>query len=211
MKASLYGALSAAAIAIALPTWAADAARTEAGTVPPGTETQRNDVPMPEAAAKEIPAASDTGAPLPSGAPPSGQVGEARSPAVSPLTSNTLGGSDQAAEIRPAGEVPPINAGGLLAAIANLDVEMLDLRALQDVPQDSIAVVSADQALAGVDADVIKDEIAENKQDIEALRSYLEDSGAFAGALRRQQASTSDVIAADVLDDGKVVLYTRQD
>lgn len=97
----------------------------------------------------------------------------------------------------------------LMAALNDLSAETAELEAATGLSAAGVQVVTV-SSLQGADMNALTDAINQNRTDIEALQASLEDNTAITDALMANGAAVSDVIAADVLQGGEVVVFVHQ-
>lgn len=103
-------------------------------------------------------------------------------------------------------EAAQVNAGNLISALNNINANIQDVQALNDLTVSDVQVVNVQ--------DVLNNTKAFNKAlqnaDIKALTEFLNNNQVLNDALNQNNVAVSDVVAVSVLSGGEVVLYYQQ-
>jgi hypothetical protein len=98
---------------------------------------------------------------------------------------------------------------GLINALTNTQTTLDELLKKQTIDDSVIVVVDSKPLLEGKGDEMLKIQLDRNKDAIKQLQEVLEKHPAVAARLKKESAdpSINEVIAAEVLADGKLQLY----
>lgn len=101
---------------------------------------------------------------------------------------------------------------GLIAAMTKTQGTIDELLKRQTIAETEIEVVDSKPLLEGKGDDMLKIQFDRNKDAIKQLQELLEKHPAVKARLKKESAdpSISEIIAAELLADGKVQLYYRK-
>jgi hypothetical protein len=102
--------------------------------------------------------------------------------------------------------VAQINTGDLISAL-NINAEINNIEALNDLTVSDVQVVDVDNVLNNNDVRAFNNALNRNSVDIDALQDFLNDNEVVVDALNNNDVDVSDVVAVDVLSDGTVVIF----
>lgn len=106
--------------------------------------------------------------------------------------------------------VGQVNAGNLIAALNNINANIQDVQALNDLTVADVQVVNVEDVLNDLTA--FNNALNRNDVDINVLRDFLNDLtitdiDVLRNALQNANVNINDVVAISVLSGGDVVLY----
>lgn len=104
-----------------------------------------------------------------------------------------------------ANETAQINQGNLISALNNVNAEINNVEALNDLTVNDVRVVNVEDA---VNNNNVLNNVLRNA-DIDALQNFLNNNDVLNEALNNNNVVVSDVVAVDVLSDGTVVLFVQ--
>jgi hypothetical protein len=104
-------------------------------------------------------------------------------------------------------QVAQINTGNLISALNNINAEINNIEALNDLTVSDVRVVDVDNVLNNNDVRAFNNALNRNSVDIDALQDFLNDNEVVVDALNNNDVDVSDVVAVDVLSDGTVVIF----
>ncbi len=133
----------------------------------------------------------------------------------------TLSVSAPALAQNQANQVAQINTGNLISALNNVNAEINNLQALNDLTVNDVRVVNVEDALNNNNVQALNNALNRNQVDIDALQDFLNQSlnnnvQVIVQALNDFNAANNnnvdldDVVAVDVLSNGDVVVYAQQ-
>lgn len=96
-----------------------------------------------------------------------------------------------------------VTQGTLIAALNNINVEIQNLQALNNVTIGDVTVVDIDNVANN--NRVLNNALNRNQVDINVLRDFLNNSN----VLNDANIVVTDVVAIDVLSGGDVIVFTR--
>jgi hypothetical protein len=101
---------------------------------------------------------------------------------------------------------------GLIAAITKTQATIDELLKRQAITEDDLIVVDSKPLITGQGEEMLKIQIDRNKDQIKQLHEILDKHPAVQARLKKESAdpSVSEVIAAELLADGKLQLYYRK-
>jgi hypothetical protein len=101
------------------------------------------------------------------------------------------------------------NITSLISAINSASATNDKIKAMTDVSAANVQLVNVEDVVKGSDTTVLAAALKKNDTDLKALRTTLGTNTALTGVLSANATplTASDVVAADVDADGKVVLY----
>ena len=101
------------------------------------------------------------------------------------------------------------NLTSLISAINSASATNDKIKAMTDVNAANVLLVNVEDVVKGSDTTVLAAALKKNDTDLKALRTTLGTNTALTGVLSANATplTASDVVAADVDADGKVVLY----
>lgn len=102
---------------------------------------------------------------------------------------------------------------GLVAAMSKTAATIDELLKRQSIGEADIQVVDSKPLLEGKGDEMLKIQLDRNKDSIKQLQDVLAKHPAVEARLKKESASpsVSEVIAAELLDGGKLQLYYRKD
>ena len=103
-----------------------------------------------------------------------------------------------------------VTYGNLIAALNNINVQINNLEALNDLTVDRVRVVSADNLLQDGNIQALNNALNRNETEILNLRDILNDNNIIQEALNNNNVAVNDVVAIDVLSGGDVVVFYQQ-
>ena len=103
-----------------------------------------------------------------------------------------------------------VTYGNLIAALNNINVQINNLEALNDLTVDRVRVVSADNLLQDGNIQALNNALNRNETEILNLRDVLNDNNIIQEALNNNNVAVNDVVAIDVLSGGDVVVFYQQ-
>ena len=97
----------------------------------------------------------------------------------------------------------------LVAAMTNAKTTIDELLKRQTIVDSNLVIVDAKPLLEGKGEEMLKIQQDRSKGDIKQLQEILEKHGAVKDRLKKESASpdVDDIIAAEVLKDGRIQLY----
>jgi hypothetical protein len=98
----------------------------------------------------------------------------------------------------------------IIAALNNIAVAIGELNALNNLTVENVQVVNVKDVLNKADIKILNDAIKNNKTQIITLQNVLNKNEIIKNALNNNNVVIKDVIAIDVLDDGKVAIFTNK-
>lgn len=101
--------------------------------------------------------------------------------------------------------VGQINQGNLISALNNVNAEVNNLEALNDLTVSEVRIVNVDNVLNN--SNVLNNVL--RNADIDAVQNNLNDNEVIKQALNNNNVNVSDVVAVDVLSDGTVVVFVQ--
>ena len=102
-----------------------------------------------------------------------------------------------------ANETAQINQGNLISALNNVNAEINNVEALNDLTVNDVQVVNVEDA---VNNNNVLNNVLRNA-DVDALQNFLTENDVLNEALNQNDVAVEDVVAVDVLSDGTVVVY----
>lgn len=96
-----------------------------------------------------------------------------------------------------------INQGGLISALNNVNAEINNIQALNDLTVNDVRVVNVEDSVNN--NNVLNNAL--RNADIDALQNFLNNNEVIKNALNNNNVLVSDVVAVDVLSDGTVVVF----
>ncbi len=96
-----------------------------------------------------------------------------------------------------------INQGNLISALNNVNAEINNVEALNDLTVNDVQVVNVEDVLNN--SNVLNNVL--RNADIDALQNFLNNNDVIKDALNDNNVVVSDVVAVDVLSDGTVVIF----
>jgi hypothetical protein len=107
-------------------------------------------------------------------------------------------------------QVAQINQGGLVSALNNVNAEINNIEALNDLTVSDVRVVNVEDVLNN--SNVLNNVL--RNADIDALQNFLNSNDVRANIIRdvlnQSNVAVSDVVAVDVLSGGDVVVYVQE-
>jgi hypothetical protein len=102
---------------------------------------------------------------------------------------------------------------GLITAMTKTSETIDELTKRQTINEDDILVVDTKPLLEGKGDEMLKVQYDKNKDGIKQLHDVLSKHPAIEARLKKESAdpSVSEIIAAEVLADGKIQVYYRKD
>lgn len=104
-----------------------------------------------------------------------------------------------------ANETAQINQGGLISALNNVNAEINNVEALNDLTVNDVQVVNVEDVLNN--SNVLNNVL--RNADIDALQNFLNNNDVIKNALNDNNVAVEDVVAVDVLSDGTVVVFQQ--
>ncbi|MBW4651025.1 MAG: hypothetical protein KME06_20400 [Kastovskya adunca ATA6-11-RM4] len=102
-----------------------------------------------------------------------------------------------------------VTFGNLVAALNNINAQIGELNALNDLTVEEVRVVSADNLLRGSNIRALNNVLNRNNVEIVELQNVLNNNEIIKDALNQNNVAVTDVIAINVLSGGDVVVFTR--
>jgi hypothetical protein len=101
------------------------------------------------------------------------------------------------------------NITSLISAINSASATNDKVKAMTDIPAANVQLVNVEDVVKGNDTALLTAALKKNEADLTALRTTLGTNTALTGVLSANTTplTSADVVAADVSEDGKVVLY----
>ena len=102
---------------------------------------------------------------------------------------------------------------GLVAAMTNAKTTNDELLKRQTIVDSNLVIVDAKPLLEGKGEEMLKIQESRTKGDIKLLQEILEKHGAVKDRLKKESANpdVDDIIAAELLKDGRIQLYYIKD
>ena len=112
-------------------------------------------------------------------------------------------------------EVRQVTSGNLIAALNNINVEINNLQALNDLTITDVRVVNVEDVLNDNNVRAFNNALNRNEVDIAVLQNFLNNSLNDNVVTIREVLSNNNVVigeyvAIDVLSGGDVVIYVQQ-
>lgn len=104
-----------------------------------------------------------------------------------------------------ANDTAQINTGTLISALNNINAEINNLEALNNLTVEDVQVVDVDNVLNNNNVQALNNSL--NNNDVDALQNFLNDNEVIKNALNNNNVTVDDVVAVDVLSDGSVVVF----
>ncbi len=102
------------------------------------------------------------------------------------------------------------NFGNLISALNNINAQISDVEALNDLTVEDVRVVNVEDVIQGNNVNALNNALNRNETDIDALQDFLNDNEILNDALNENNVAVSDVIAIDVLSGGEVVVFVQE-
>jgi hypothetical protein len=99
--------------------------------------------------------------------------------------------------------------GNLIAALNNINPEINNLEALNDLTITEVRVVNVENVLNGNNVRALNNSLNRNGVDIIELRNVVNNNEIIKNALNNFDVAISDVVAIDVLSGGEVVVFVQ--
>jgi hypothetical protein len=99
--------------------------------------------------------------------------------------------------------------GNLIAALNNINPEINNLEALNDLTITEARVVNVENVLNGNNVRALNNSLNRNGVDIIELRNVVNNNEIIKNALNNFDVAISDVVAIDVLSGGEVVVFVQ--
>lgn len=106
-------------------------------------------------------------------------------------------------------ETDQVTFGNLIAALNNLNANIQDVEALNDLSVEDVRVVNVDDLLQGANVNALNNALNKNETDITALQDFLNQNQVLNDALNQNNVAVEDVVAVDVLSGGEVVIFVQ--
>jgi hypothetical protein len=112
-------------------------------------------------------------------------------------------------------EVRQVTFGNLIAALNNINVEINNLQALNDLTITDVRVVNVEDVLNDNNVRAFNNALNRNEVDIAVLQNFLNNSlndnvVTIREVLSNNNVAIGEVVAIDVLSGGDVVIYVQQ-
>ncbi len=102
-----------------------------------------------------------------------------------------------------ANDTAQINQGNLISALNNVNAEINNIRALNNLTVSDVQVVNVEDA---VNNNNVLNNVLRNA-DIDALQNFLNNNEVLNDSLNQNDVNVEDVVAVDVLRGGTVVVF----
>jgi hypothetical protein len=105
--------------------------------------------------------------------------------------------------------------GNLIAALNNINLEINNLEALNDLTITEVRVVNVENVLNGNSVNALNNSLNRNEVDIAVLQDFLNNSlndnvVIIREVLSNNNVAIDDVVAIDVLSGGEVVIFVQR-
>lgn len=100
--------------------------------------------------------------------------------------------------------------GNLIAALNNVNVQIRNLEALNDLTVEDVRVVDVDDVLNGNNIEALNNSLNRNNVDVDVLRNALNNNEVIKNSLNNVNVAVNDVVAIDVLSGGDVVVFYQE-
>ena len=112
-------------------------------------------------------------------------------------------------------EVRQVTFGNLIAALNNINVEIINLQALNDLTLTDVRVVNVEDVLNDNNVRAFNNALNRNEVDIAVLQTFLNNSlndnvVTIREVLSNNNVAIGEVVAIDVLSGGDIVIYVQQ-
>ena len=112
-------------------------------------------------------------------------------------------------------EVRQVTFGNLIAALNNINVEINNLQALNDLTITDVRVVNVEDVLNDNNVRAFNNALNRNEVDIAVLQNFLNNSlndnvVTIREVLSNNNVAIGEAVAIDVLSGGDVVIYVQQ-
>lgn len=107
-------------------------------------------------------------------------------------------------------QVEQITVGNLIAALNNINVNINDVQALNDLTIADVRVVNVENVLNNNNVRAFNNALNRNQVDINVLRDFLNDNEILNNALNNNNVAIGQVVAIDVLSGGDVVVFFQR-
>lgn len=102
-----------------------------------------------------------------------------------------------------ANETAQVNQGNLISALNNVNAEINNVEALNNLTVNDVQVVNVEDSVNN--NNVLNNAL--RNADIDALQDFLDGNEVIKDSLNQNDVAIGDVVAVDVLSDGTVVVF----
>jgi hypothetical protein len=107
-------------------------------------------------------------------------------------------------------QVEQITVGNLIAALNNINANIQDVRALNNLTIENVRIVNVENVLNNNNVRAFNNALNRNEVEINVLRDFLNNNEILNNALNNNNVAIGQVVAIDVLSGGDVIIFRQQ-